>query len=362
MVEPDILEMMATGEVAGDEENKNADGSQSAAAEGKTGSDAAESSLASEGEGAASDESLDLVTLDDDAGDTAAEGDSEQQEQGGVNLEEAYRPIAEALGIEDAKKDNLLDAVVQLKDEKDALRAELDSKEAVFANDDIKAMNEIAKAGGDFMGYQTSKAKIDTYKSLKEDLKKQNDADLFAAHLKYRGKSAEEIENHLDKLEDYEIKDKAEELRTKALSDLDAAIAAEQNQMETARIKAEESKRKFRQDLSSATAELKDVAGVAIKLHQKDAVKRALLSHGVDKYFPVNENGERDAKTWMMNAAKIELFDKLVAKVKSMATSKERTNNFNQLHNIEQPNEKTTASDHGDGAGASALETFLKEV
>lgn len=286
-----------------------------------------------------------LIELSDDEG--PADGATEEEREQTVA---AFRDIASALGKDEFKsKGEVLDAIVELRNQTESLRAQVESKEAVFANDEIRQMNEIAKNGGDYVGFRDSKAKIATYEDAKRSLEGASPKDILSSHLQYKGKSKQEIEDYLEKLEDWEIQDKADGIKSAAVKDLDAAISQERSQMDAATKAASDRKKAFQSGLNKAANDMRDIDGVAVRVHQKDAIKRALLSEGTKRYFPVDENGVADTATWMRNAAIIELFPKLVSEYKKIAKSEEKSEQFDKLHNIEQAREKSTA-----GSGVEA--------
>lgn len=276
------------------------------------------------------------VEVEDKEDDGLLELDDIDLEDGDKEKSDApsYQKVAEFLGVEDASETAILDTIATMQSEKESLQAQLEQKGSAFYDDDLKKMNDIAKSGGDYKEYLNRTEKIKEFDVIIESLKKESPENIVREYYKNNGKDNEWIEKFFDTKEDFEIENKASEISEDLIGRLSNAKNSIKSELEQAEVQAKEFKKNYVSGISTTANKLESLSGVKIRPSEREQIKRELLADGVNGLFPKNEKGEPDYATWVENAAKIKMHDKLVAAVKRKAASKVKSKQFDKLHNI----------------------------
>lgn len=246
-----------------------------------------------------------------------------------------YEKVAEFLELEDKSESAILDKIATIQQSNEMLQAQLEQKGSVFYDDKLKAMNDIAKSGGDYTSYLNQSQEIKGIESAIETIKSAKAEDGVRDYYKSLGKNDEWIDAYFDRQEEEEIEAKWSEVQDRYLNQLNGRKKEIQGKLDAAESQAKEFKEKYVKGISNSVNELESISGVKIRPSQKVSLKKELLANGVNGIFPKDENGVPDTKVWVENMAKVALFDKLVATIKKKQSSKVEAKNFEKLHNIE---------------------------
>ena len=251
--------------------------------------------------------------------------------------ESTISELAEVFGSEFKTKEEAKSYVETLKSENEKLKKQ---SEEIFANENVKALNDYMKNGGanekEFLDTKFHQQQI---QSSIEQVKSIDPLDVVKHDYKVNhGLTDEEIESLISLKTDVELKVEGNKLKKEYISTLENTLLQSKQQEAEMIRNVEVKQQQFKERIASYVNELKDVGGVQVGDKDKQRLS-ANLSNPTDyirKHFPLDANG-LPTKEWAVTAAKLETHDRLVSTLKNKvmsAATEAKKEAFNQLHNI----------------------------
>jgi len=252
-------------------------------------------------------------------------------------IEQTLNGLAEVFGNEFKTKEEAKQYVESLKSENEKLKKQ---GEEIFANDNVKALNEYMKNGGanekEFLDTKFHQQQI---QSSIEQVKSLDPMEVIKHDLKVnQGLTEEEVEMYIATKNEIELKIDGNKLKKEYINTLENTLL-QSKQQEADMIKNVEVKQQqFKERIASYVGELKEVGGVQVndKDRQRLSANLSNPAEFIRKHFPLDEKG-LPTKDWAITAAKLETHNRLVSTLKNKvqsATTEAKKEVFNQLHNI----------------------------
>lgn len=240
--------------------------------------------------------------------------------------------INKDLGGEYKSLEDLKTEIVTLRNEKDRLSLVEEQQEKLFANEDIKRANEVAKSGGDFKEFLTLAETGKALSKQAEAIKTANNEDLVRAWLINSKQSEESIDRYFASKEDFEIDEKAEEIRNTELSHINGELEKIGNEKLSREQAAKNTITEFRDGVHAAFKSI-NLGGVKIEPTLLEKAKADIL-RGTDMNTIPRVDGKLQVGPYVENALKAKFFDKVVAMVRKNGVSQGTKAVFNELQNV----------------------------
>ena len=277
--------------------------------------------------------------------------------------ESTVSELSEVFGSDFKSKEEAKQYFESLKAENENLKKQ---SESVFANENVKALNEYMKNGGaeekEFLDTKYNQSKIT---QAIEQVKKIDPLAIVREDLKVNhGLSEEEIETYMATESEVKLKIEGNKLKNEYLNQLDSSLKESQKQEADMIKSAQEKQIKFTERIKSYVSDIKEVNGVQVSDTDKKILLKDLASPGdfIRKYFPLDKDG-LPTKDWVTNASKFLTHTKLVNHVKNKVSSAKAEGvkqAFSELHNI--PKQEASAQKAVSEKVESEAEVILKNL
>lgn len=301
-------------------------------------------------EGAPSENNIDDIIIDDDI--PAVEGEKPKDDDFTTKVLET---INKDLGAEYKSLEELKNEVITLKNEKDRLALIEEQQEKLFANDDIKRANEVAKSGGDFKEFLSLAEAEKSLTRQAESIKSASNEDLVKAWLINLNRTEEQIEQYFSNKEDFEIEEKASELRHQELSYIDEEVKKIGDEKLSKEQAAKNTINEFRSGVHDAFKSI-NLGGVKLSPALLEKAKGEIL-RGTDLNTIPRVEGKLQVQSYVENKLKAQFFDKVVEMARKNGASKGAKEVFNNLSNVDDVGGRIVpqGSNQGDGNPLEAL-------
>jgi len=202
-----------------------------------------------------------------------------------------YSALIKDLGIEGSAKSDIISSYTTLQEKNQELEEKVKTFEETnpYANDDLKAANDLAKSGGDWKQYLN-------ISSTDWD---QIDDTTLVVEMKLRdvfGDNVEAMQEHLQKMGEYEIKIQGNQIREGLKADQQAKMQAIQK-------KAEDKQREINNQIKNTLDNVNEMYGVKLTPALKSQMYKEITSPGglINKIF-YDKNGNLNPKAIISTA------------------------------------------------------------
>ena len=274
----------------------------------------------------------------------------EQEDSPAENKPTFTAEVAEKLkaevGIEVTSQEQLVATIKQLKEKAEKV-------ETIFASEDIKAANEIAKQGGNWQEYlQVSST----------------DWDAIADEQLVMWQLETELGNKDEALQAYEeMSELMRKREAKRLRNEQKLIQSEQKAQ--IQDKARKQQEQYVKGIEAALSELNEVGKVRINDSDKERLKKLVLTYDeklraneMQKKYFLNDKGEVDFKKMMQSIAKLENYDRVVAVAMKQGKNIGKRETIEKVSNLTNPRQNQTVQDVTNRKPLTAYESFLERI
>lgn len=196
--------------------------------------------------------------------------------------------------------------------------------QTVFANDELKELNEFVAKGGKIQDFKDATVEIGTIESQLKQVQAVDPIEAYKAYLKDDlGLSNEQIEDHIEQQGEITATIEGKKLIKGWESHLTTQLSQKKSAIENRKLEQQKKYEQLSKGIADAADKMTNILGVSATSSDKALIKQLAAQplKVVSKYFPVDEQGNYVVETWAKSIATLELAAKKAERLKTHAQS-----------------------------------------